>query len=270
VQRAKLQKLKSIISGMQSVLVAYSGGLDSTFLLAVALEALGRKNVLAVNALSETYPAHEARSAQKIAKKLGARLIKIQSGELENPEFVKNPPDRCYHCKKELFSRLLAVAKKQHIAQVVDGTNVDDDSDYRPGSRAAHELGIRSPLKEAGITKAEICSLSRKMKLPTWDKPSYACLASRFPYGTKITKDILRRLDEGENYLRKLGFRQVRARHHGNMVRIELGEGWRPARSLFPKIVKKFKSLGYTYITLDLEGYRTGSMNAEIQAKNKG
>jgi uncharacterized protein len=268
----KPDKLRQILSRMQSVVVAYSGGLDSTFLLAVALKILGAKNVLAVNALSETYPAAEACAAQKLAKKLGARLVKIKSGELQNPRFVANPKDRCYHCKKELFLRLWAVAKRHHILQVVDGSNLDDELDYRPGSRAAKELGVRSPLKEAGFTKDEIRRFSRKMKLPTWDKPSYACLASRFPYGTRITRDILCRLDAGESFLRKLGFRQVRARHHGNLMRIEVGKDELP-RLGRPRVsglvVKKFKQLGYTFVTLDLAGYRTGSMNESFSRRFK-
>jgi uncharacterized protein len=261
----KFNRLRAMLEGMGSVLVAYSGGLDSTFLLAAALQVLGNKNVLAVNALSETYPASEARAAHKIAKQLGARLLKIPSGELANPKFVKNPVDRCYHCKKELFSRLLAVARKNGLAQVVDGSNVDDLSDYRPGVRAAHELGIRSPLKEVGITKADIRRFSKAMKLPTWDKPSYACLASRFPYGVKITKDVLRRLDEGENYLRKLGFRQVRARHYGQRVQIEVDKtAVRRACRMLDKISRKFKRLGYVEIEIDRRGYRTGSMNEGV------
>ena len=170
----KLLKLKSILKSLQSVVVAYSGGLDSTFLLSVALEVLGPQNVLAVNALSETYPSKEAAAAKKIAKKIGAKMISIESGELDNPTFVKNPRDRCYHCKYELFSRLKEVARRRGLKYVVDGSNYDDKSDWRPGSRAAKELGVRSPLQEAKIIKKDIRKYSKKRGLPTWDKPSYA------------------------------------------------------------------------------------------------
>ncbi|MBU0686326.1 MAG: ATP-dependent sacrificial sulfur transferase LarE [Candidatus Margulisbacteria bacterium] len=261
----KLTKLKKLLKDMQSVVVAYSGGLDSTFLLSVAFEVLGADNVLAVNAWSETYPSSEASAAKEIAEKIGAKFAVIDSGELENELFVQNNKDRCYHCKKELFSRLKEVAEKHGLKQVVDGSNKDDEKDYRPGSRAAEELGILSPLQEVGITKNEIRKFSKERNLPTWDKPSFACLASRFPYGTKITKEILSRLDQGEAFLRTLGFKQVRARHHGNMVRIEVEDIDIPRLVVErTKIVKKFGKLGYTYVTVDLIGYRTGSMNEEL------
>lgn len=264
----KLSKLKSILNSLQSVVVAYSGGLDSTFLLSVALETLGAKNVLAVNALSDTYPSKEAVAAKRIAKKIGAKIINIKSGELSNPKFVKNPRDRCYHCKYELFSRLKRVAQRRGLKYMIDGSNKDDLSDWRPGSHAARELGVRSPLQEAEITKKDIRKYSKKRGLPTWDKPSFACLASRFPYGIKITKNILKRLDKGENYLRKLGFRQVRARHHGNFVSIEVDKSAvRRAQSLKPKITKKFKRLGYADVTIDPKGYRTGSLNEALGQK---
>ena len=259
----KAEKLKEILASYESLLVAYSGGVDSTLLLKIAHDILGKK-VLAVIATSETYPEEEASSAVAFAKGFKVRYRVIKTSEFNDENFISNPPERCYYCKKELFSRLVDIAKEEGIKNVADGSNVSDLSDFRPGTNASKELGIKSPLKDAGFTKEEIRALSKELGLSTYNKPQLACLASRIPYGTRITKEILRRIDEGEKYIRSLAIPQVRVRHHGNLARIEvdkdhlcdLFEG-----GLADKIDKKFKELGYSYVTIDLRGYRTGSMN---------
>ncbi len=267
--KEKLEKLKDILKKMDSVLIAYSGGVDSTFLLKVAKDTLGEK-VIAVTALSPTYPKEEFEQAEKMAKEMGVKHIVIETHELENPNFVNNPPRRCYYCKKELFSKLKKLANQNGIRWVADGSNFDDTKDFRPGMEASKELDIRSPLKEAELTKLDIRQLSKQMGLPTWNKPSFACLSSRFPYGTKINREDLARVEEAERFLKKLGLSQVRVRHHTNIARIEV-PGEEIAKlvedSYRVKIVKKFKNLGYTYITVDLEGYRSGSMNEVLQEK---
>lgn len=267
--KAKLQKLRKILKDEEKVLLAFSGGADSTLLLRVASEVLG-KNVLAVIATSETYPRREVSAARALARRLGVDHLVIKTRELENPDFAQNSPLRCYHCKQELFSRLKKIAAERSIPSVLDGSNYDDRSDYRPGSKAALELGIRSPLREAGLTKAEIRALSKEYGLPTWDKPSLACLASRFPYNTPIKRKTLVQVGRAEDILRKMGFTQVRVRHHGEIARVEV----KPAE--FEKIIaektrervsRHLRKLGYNYITLDLEGYRTGSLNEPLRRK---
>jgi pyridinium-3,5-biscarboxylic acid mononucleotide sulfurtransferase len=262
----KLDNLKKHLKRLKSVAVAYSGGVDSTFLLKVAHEMLG-DDVIAVTARSSTYPAREFREAADFVQKNGIRHVIITSEELDIEGFSDNPTNRCYYCKRELLSKISEVARSNNIRHVVEGSNVDDLGDYRPGMQAVKELGVGSPLKEAGLGKEEIRILSKRMDLPTWNKPPFACLASRFPYGQKITRDKLQAVDEAEQFLLDLGFRQVRVRHHDNIARIEVSTAERNKffnTDLMDRIYEKFKQLGFIYTALDLQGYRTGSMNEVI------
>lgn len=261
---SKYRRLKALLSETGGILVAYSGGVDSTLLLKAAVEALGER-ALAVVASSETYPSQEVAEAVCLAGELGARLREIHTEELGNEQFASNPPERCFYCKQELFGKLVEIAREEGLPVVADGSNVDDTGDYRPGMQAAAELGIRSPLREAGFTKAEVRELSKELGLPTWDKPSFACLASRFPYGEAITPERLQQVEAAERVLRELGFRQVRVRHHGDTARIEVGaEDLERVVEHREHIVAAFMKLGYLYVALDLEGYRTGSMNKPL------
>jgi len=263
----KLNRLRLILKRMGHVLIAYSGGVDSTLLLKVAKDVLG-KNVLAVVASSETYPEREVGDALKLAKSLRVRHRLIHTRELENPAFSSNPPQRCYYCKQELFTELKKIADAEGISYVLDGSNYEDTRDFRPGAQAGRELGIRSPLREARLLKREIRLLSRLLRLPTWNKPSFACLASRFPYETKIEKKSLRQIGAAEDMLREMGFKQIRVRHHGQVARIEVDPDDFPRilkKGTREKLVRRLKALGYTYVSLDLAGYRTGSMNEPLK-----
>ncbi len=267
----KFDKLKDILRSMGRVLVAFSGGVDSTFLLRVARDVLSG-NVLAVVAASETYPEKEREEAVRLAQKLRVSYKVIETKELDTVDFASNPPQRCYFCKKELFSKLKELADSERIPYILDGSNDDDRVDFRPGAKAAEELGIRSPLKEAGLKKSEIRRLSRRFNLPTWDKPSLACLSSRFPYYTEIDRKSLRQVARAEAFLKKLGFKQVRVRHHDKTARIEIEPqefSRMMARKVREEVVKSFKKFGYVYITLDLNGYRTGSMNEVLPSSLK-
>ncbi|MDD5156253.1 MAG: ATP-dependent sacrificial sulfur transferase LarE [Candidatus Omnitrophica bacterium] len=261
----KLKSLKKMFRDMGSAVVAYSGGLDSTFLLRVASEALPGK-VLAVTAVSSTYPPEELDFSRRMSQTLGVRHKVINTEELKDRRFVSNTENRCYFCKKELFARLSDIARKNKLKFVCDASNVSDNADYRPGNKAKEEFGIRSPLKEAGFTKEDIRRISRKLGLHSWNKPSLACLASRIPYGVKITPRLLSRIHKAERFLTTLGFKQVRLRHYNGLCRIEVFDKEIP--KLLRKrdlIVGRLKELGYNYVTVDLEGYRTGSMNEVLR-----
>jgi len=264
----KMENLKDKLRRMGRVVIAFSGGVDSTFLVKVACEVLGN-NVLAVTAASSTYPKTELEEAKRLARLIGVRHIIVNSEETEVENFKRNPPNRCYYCKKELFSRLKEIAKKEKINYVLDGTNYDDLTDFRPGMKALRELNIISPLKDVKLTKEDIRNLSKLMNLDTWDKPACACLASRFPYGIRITKERLDRVEKAEAVIRNLGIRQLRVRYHNEIARIEVNK--KDMQLLLEhsdSIVKKFKELGFIYVTLDMEGYRTGSLNEVL--RNEG
>ncbi|MFA5150497.1 MAG: ATP-dependent sacrificial sulfur transferase LarE [Candidatus Omnitrophota bacterium] len=262
----KLFKLKKILKKSGSCLIAFSGGVDSALLLKIALSVLPKDRILAVTARSLTYPKEELLLAQEIARKFGAKHKIIKTSELKDKKFISNNPNRCYFCKKELFIKLKTLARKDKLKFIFDASNLSDKTDFRPGERAKKELQVRSPLQEAGFTKADIRALSKKLGLKTWNKPAQACLASRIPYGVRISQSVLERVNKAEGVLRRLSFSQVRARHYNGLCRLEVPE--KEIGRLIDKrqsIVDKLKKLGYNYITVDMEGYRTGSLNEVIR-----
>lgn len=260
-------RLEAVIRAQPRAVVAFSGGVDSTLLLRVCRDVLGRKNVVAVTGVSPTYTAEELKTARRIARGLGVEHVLIETDELACAAFAANPPDRCYHCKGELFDRILDLAKRRGIEAVYDATNTDDLDDYRPGRRATEERGVTSPLLLAGLAKKDVRRISKKLGLPSWDKPANPCLASRVPYGTPITLETLDKIRAGEMFIRGLGFAVVRLRHHDRLARIEVPAAdfarlMKPATAR--RIAAKLRSLGYLWIALDIEGFRTGSLNRAV------
>lgn len=267
---SKYEVLKETIGNLKTVLIAYSGGMDSTLLLKVCVDILGNDRVVAFIGNAPIFPAKEIEEARHIASDMGVECVLLNTEILRNRFFIENTKERCYHCKKNLFIMATHTAKEKGMATVVDGTNFDDINDFRPGNIAAKEMGIIPPLLTAKFTKEDIRTLSEKLSLPTWNKPPYACLATRIPYGTAIDSSLLKKIEQSEDFIKDTGISQVRVRCHGNMARIEITEQDLDAfLRVRKKIVHGLKQYGFVYITLDLEGYRTGSMNEEMMTTNK-
>jgi len=270
--REKFNSLQKILKKLNKVIVAYSGGVDSSFLLKAAVDTLGAENVLACINAGPAEPAGQLQRAKEFAQSVGVKLKTIETDELNDPNFTANKADRCFHCKSRICRILVDIAKEQGFDNVVFGTNYDDLDDFRPGNRAMKIFGVRSPLAEAGLTKDDIRQLSREMKLPTADLPSSPCLASRIAYGLEITEQRLKQIDEAEEFLRSLGFVEFRVRHHDILARIEVNPkdieriSTEPTRS---KIVEKLKSIGFKFVTVDLQGYRSGSLNELLSEDEK-
>lgn len=264
---AKAEALRALLKGLGRAAIGFSGGVDSTLLLRAALDTLGAENVLAVIADTPSLPRSEYEEALRLAGNMGVTPLVIQPNELDDPNYAANPPNRCYFCKRRLFSAIAEAAEKNGFTAVLDGNNADDTGDYRPGRRAALELGVQSPLMNVGLTKAEIRALSARAGLPTAVKPAMACLASRVPYGTRVTVEVLGQIERAEKAVRAAGFAQCRVRHHGDVARIEVPAAdlsrlaAEPARTA---VVQGLKAAGYGYVTVDLQGYRTGSLNEAL------
>jgi uncharacterized protein len=260
---AKYERLKAICRDLESTLVAFSAGVDSTLLLRVCKDELGERAV-GVTAVSESYPSHELAQAKRLARDMACRLILVETNELADEHYASNPTNRCFYCKQELFTTIFPLAEREGLATVVYGANVDDTGDYRPGMQAAKAMGARAPLLEAGMGKPEIRAVSRALGLETWDKPAFACLSSRIPYGERVTEEKLQQIDLAEVFLSEEGFRQVRVRHHGEIARVEVPPADLPRffeEGRNERVARRLKELGFRYVTLDLQGYRSGSLN---------